>query len=203
MFASSMHSWEGQNDSSRHKKLRDDQERLWNSHCVNFIKSNYCHAHCYDGWCIVKVIRSTVSWALQDSGYGMVLTYPELGFKSWSPALLWCQRHFWWMMQCWWPGGDAMPSDGQIFQGWWYRDQLPLPNGWMEKYEDAVLCLLFDLHCIIIIIIKWKRLALIYWIVMKADPSYAWDFMIHDKHQWHLNVIFGQAVAFLWGWLIF
>lgn len=43
-------------------------------------------------------------------------------------------------MQCWWPGGDATPSDGRIFQGWWYRDQLPPPNGWMEKYEDAALC---------------------------------------------------------------
>lgn len=68
MFASSLQSWEGQNDSSRHKKLRDDQERLWNSHCAgwwgdpgNFIKSNYCHARCYDGWCIVKVIRSAES----------------------------------------------------------------------------------------------------------------------------------------------
>ncbi len=117
----------------------------------------------------------------------MVLTYPALGFKSWSPALLWCQRHFWWMRQCWWPGGDATPSDGQIFQGWWYRDQLPLPNGWMEKYEDAVLCLLFDLHCIIIIIIiKWNRLALIYWIVMICMSTTAPRF----HHSWQAPMTF-------------
>ncbi len=61
----------------------------------------------------------------------------------------------------------------KYFRGDDIEISIPLPNGWMEKYEDAVLCLLFDLHCIIIIIIKWKRLALIYWIVMKADPSYA------------------------------
>lgn len=174
-YAAFLHPYSHENDPSRHKKLRDDQEFwwwLWYSHCAgwwddpnNFLQSNYCHDCCYDGWHIVKAIR----WAQSAELYrilGMEWCWLTQRWVSSLRAQLYCSARG---ISDGWCNGDGPVGMLRLQMDKYFRgDDIEisfhcLMDGWRNMRMRHCVC-----SCtlrFIVLLILWKGLPLIYWIV--------------------------------------